>query len=70
MNKLFYLAAALFVYSACGNKDEYVIRGSFPGLKDGMIVTLNNLEKEKKETLATDTVRNGRFGMLIKICKN
>ena len=61
MNKLFYLAAALFVYSACGNKDEYVIRGSFPGLKDGMIVTLNNLEKEKKETLATDTVRNGRF---------
>ena len=70
MRQLYYIVVALLLCGACDKQGGYVIRGSFPGLKDGMIVTLNNLEKEKKETLATDTVRNGRFGMLIKICKN
>lgn len=63
MKKIFHFALALLVCSACGNRGGYVIRGNFPGLKDGMIVTLNQIENEfdEKIKLATDTVRKGRF---------
>ncbi|WP_065220469.1 MULTISPECIES: TlpA disulfide reductase family protein [Butyricimonas] len=61
MNKLFYLALALLFCSACGNKNEYVIEGCFPGLQDGMTATLRNVEGEEAILLASDTIRNGRF---------
>ena len=62
MNKFFFFALALLLCSACGSHTGGdVIRGSFPGLKDGMIVTLCNVENEDYETLATDTVRCGKF---------
>ena len=62
MNMLYYFALALLVCSACGNTKEFVIRGGFPGLQDGMIVSLNQVEDEfEKVNLARDTVRDGRF---------
>ena len=62
MNKFFFFALALLLCSACGSHTGgYVIRGSFPGLKDGMTVTLRNVENENYKILATDTVRDGKF---------
>lgn len=39
--------------------EEFVVRGSFPGLRDGMAVALRNMEGEG--TFAVDTVRDGKF---------
>lgn len=43
--------------------DKYTVRGSFPGLQDGMTVRLLNAEarNEEERLLAVDTVENGRF---------
>lgn len=43
--------------------DQYTVRGSFPGLQDGMTVRLLNAEARegKERLLAADTVENGRF---------
>lgn len=60
MNKVFFFALALLFCSACGSRPEgFVIRGGFPGLKDGMTVTLRSMEGE--ETFVPDTVKDGRF---------
>lgn len=60
MNKFFFFAAALLLCSACTSRPEgFVVRGSFPGLRDGMGVALRNMESE--ETLAVDTVKEGKF---------
>lgn len=63
MKKFYHFALALLLCSACGNRGGYVIRGNFPGLKDGMTITLNQIEDELdgKINLATATVRKGRF---------
>lgn len=55
---------------SCAHKaDSYVIRGSFPGLQDGMSVRLVNTESRSDDDkiLATDTVRNGRFELRGKV---
>lgn len=56
-------ALALLLCSACGSRHTggYVIRGSFPGLEDGMVAILCNAEAEGREELARDTVQGGRF---------
>lgn len=60
MNKIFFLLAALLVGNACTSRsDGFMIRGSFPGLQDGMKVVLQSMEGE--ETFAKDTVREGKF---------
>lgn len=59
----------LFVWLCLGclgcarQADKYIVRGSFPGLQDGMTVRLLNAEarNEEERLLATDTVRDGRF---------
>ena len=65
MKSLIHLALALLLCSACGSRhtDGYVIRGSFPGLEDGMVAILCDVEGEKREELARDTVRGGRFDL-------
>lgn len=64
-NNLYLLGALLVLGSACGKQDHYTLRGAFPGLEDGMVVTLSNTEApeddETRGLLASDTVRNGRF---------
>ena len=61
----FYLSILLcLVCLSCANQaDQYIIRGSFPGLQDGMTVRLLNAETRNKDEqlLAADTVKNGRF---------
>ena len=49
MKSLICFALALLLCSACGSRHtgEYVIRGSFPSLKDGMIAILCNAEEDK-----------------------
>lgn len=63
MRLLIGFALALLLCSACGSRytGGYVIRGSFPGLEDGMIAILCHAEGEKHEELARDTVQDGRF---------
>lgn len=63
MNFLYaFIGALLLLSAACTSHEEkYTIRGNFPGLEDGMTVTLRNIEGEKAILLATDTVRDGRF---------
>ncbi len=63
MKNLFYYCFLILLASACNSRqDEYVIRGGFPGLLDGMSVQLENAESRGDDNvLATDTVRNGRF---------
>ena len=62
MKFLYIFIGALLLSAACTSHEEkYSIRGNFPGLKDGMTVTLRNIEGEDAILLATDTVRNGRF---------
>ena len=62
MKRLFYFCvAALLICNACNAQKGYVIRGSFPGLQDGMTVTLRNLEGNNPQTLAECTVQNGQF---------
>ena len=66
MNKIFFFAAALLICSACASRPEgFVVRGSFPGLRDGMGVTLRSMESE--ETFAVDTVRGGKFELRGKV---
>ena len=59
----FYLSILLcLVCLSCANQaDQYIIRGSFPGLQDGMTVRLLNAETRNKDEqlLAADTVKNG-----------
>ncbi len=57
----FVIMALLLSYGCSSRTDRYVIRGHFPGLKDGMTVTLKNVEGEEAILLSTDTIRNGRF---------
>ena len=60
MNKNFFFGMALLLCSACASRtEEFVVRGSFPGLRDGMAVALRNMEGEG--TFAVDTVRDGKF---------
>ena len=60
MNKIFFFIAALLLCSACTPRHEgFVIRGSFPGLQNGMVVSLRSMEGEA--ILATDTIKNGKF---------
>jgi len=60
MNKIFFFIAALLSCSACTSRPEgFVIRGCFPGLQDGMVVTLRSMEREAM--LATDTIQDGKF---------
>ena len=62
MKRLFYFCvAALLICNACNAQKGYVIRGSFPGLQDGMTVTLRNFEGNNPQTLAECTVQNGQF---------
>lgn len=62
MRQLYYIVVALLLCGACDKQGGYVIRGSFPGLKDGMIVKLNQIEDPFNEiNLSIDTVRNGQF---------
>ena len=45
MNKIFFFIATLLLCSACTSRPEgFVIRGSFPGLQDGMMVSLRSME--------------------------
>ena len=64
-NNLYLLGALLMLGGACGKQDHYTLRGAFPGLEDGMVVTLHNMEApendENRGLLARDTVRDGRF---------
>ena len=64
----FYLSILLcLVCLSCANQaDQYIIRGSFPGLQDGMTVRLLNAETRNKDEqlLAADTVKNGRFELI------
>jgi len=60
MNKVFFFAVALLICSACGSRPEgYVIRGNFPGLQDGMVISLRSMENQN--VLATDTVKDKKF---------
>ena len=63
--KFFYtLISALLLGNACTpHINEYTVRGSFPGLQDGMTVRLLNAEarNDNDRLLAADTVENGRF---------
>lgn len=60
MNKIFFFAVALLLCNACTSRPEgFVVRGSFPGLRDGMKVVLQSMESE--ETFAVDTVRGKKF---------
>lgn len=62
MKQTFFLAVALLLCCACGSRpDGFVVRGSFPGLQNGMVVVIRNMESERLDTLAMDTVRNGKF---------
>ncbi len=62
MKRLLYLcAAALLSCNACSTPEGYAIRGNFPGLQDGMTVTLRSLEGDMPQILAQDTVQNGQF---------
>lgn len=65
MKSLICFALALLLCSASGSRHTggYVIRGSFPGLEDGMVAILCDVEGEKREELARDTVRGGRFDL-------
>lgn len=60
-NLVLFCAAALFLCNACGTPEGFTLRGNFPGLQDGMTVTLRNLEGSRPQVLATDTVQNGQF---------
>ncbi|MEY8591152.1 TlpA disulfide reductase family protein [Butyricimonas hominis] len=60
MNRIFFFIAALLLCGACTSRPEgFVIRGNFPGLQDGMLVTLRSMEGEA--ILATDTIQDGKF---------
>lgn len=50
----FYLSILLcLVCLSCANQaDQYIIRGSFPGLQDGMTVRLLNAETRNKDRAA------------------
>lgn len=61
MALIYFFTTVLLACGTCGSPDGYVIRGNFPGLQDGMIVTLRNVEGEKSKVLARDTVSNGAF---------
>lgn len=62
MKRLLYVcAAALLSCNACSTPEGYAIRGNFPGLQDGMTVTLRSLEGDMPQILAQDTVQNGQF---------
>lgn len=62
MKRLLYVcAAALLLCNACSTPEGYVIRGNFPGLQDGMTITLRSLEGDMPQILAQDTVQNGQF---------
>ena len=62
MKRLLYVcAAALLLCNACSTPEGYVIRGNFPGLQDGMTITLRSLEGDIPQILAQDTVQNGQF---------
>lgn len=66
MNKIFFFAAALLICSACVSRPEgFVVRGSFPGLQDGMGVSLRSMEGE--EIIAMDTVEGGKFELRGKV---
>lgn len=66
MNKIFFFAAALLLCSACVSRPEgFVVRGSFPGLRDGMGVSLRSMEGE--EIMAMDTVEGGKFELRGKV---
>lgn len=66
MRQLYYIVVALLLCGACDKQGGYVIRGSFPGLKDGMIVKLNQIEDPFNEiNLSIDTVRNGQFELKV-----
>lgn len=55
-----FIVALLMTLGACNSGPKgFVIRGSFPGLQDGMICSLRNMEEDK--ILAVDTVKNGGF---------
>ena len=60
MNKSFFFIATLLLCSACTSRPEgFVIRGSFPGLQDGMMVSLRSMEGGA--ILAMDTIQDGKF---------
>lgn len=62
MKRLLYVcAAALLSCNACSTPEGYAIRGNFPGLQDGITVTLRSLEGDMPQILAQDTVQNGQF---------
>lgn len=66
MNKFFFFAAALLLCSACVSRsDGFVVRGSFPGLRDGMGISLRSMEGE--EIMAVDTVEGGKFELRGKV---
>lgn len=55
-----FIVVLLIIFGACNSSPKgFVIRGSFPGLQDGMICSLRNIEEDK--ILAIDTVKNGGF---------
>lgn len=60
-NLVLFCSAALLLCNACGNPEGFILRGNFPGLRDGMTVTLRNLEGSTPQVLATDTVQDGQF---------
>ncbi len=60
-NLVLFCSAALLLCNACGNPEGFILRGNFPGLRDGMTVTLRNLEGSTPRVLATDTVQDGQF---------
>lgn len=59
----FYLSFVCTLFACSRERTDFVVRGQFPGLQDGMSVTLVNTEARggDSKTIATDTVRNGRF---------
>lgn len=67
MNKFFFFAVALLICSACGSRPEgFVIRGSFPGLQEGMGVTLRSMEGGE-DSLAAAIVAGGKFELRGKV---
>jgi thiol-disulfide isomerase/thioredoxin len=58
------LAGIAFFCVACTNRisdKEFLIEGKISGVEDGTVINLSRWDENVGKTLATDTVRNGRF---------
>ena len=61
-NRFFFFVAALFLCSACASRNQgFVVRGSFPGLQDSMVVMLRCMENESCSVVTQGVVRDGAF---------